>query len=251
MSKDLSIIIPSINPDRWIGICKGVASSVSNSLSYEIIFVGPRSNETAIDNVTFIEDFGCPSRALQIGAESSVGEIICWLPDDVILDERALLKCVELLRTKSDNDGITLRYDEGPNHQSDDASYWVAWTHTDLRCAGVDKEWKIAPVFMYKRKHFVDVGGIDCALEHVNMNAHSLAFYTQGMGGTIHPSPTRVFTCGWEHPAQDNPIFRAYHENDLPRFQVLWSLPDAVSRYKVPFDNWKSIPTIWPRRKRN
>ena len=246
---DLSVIIPSINPEKWWQLLQGIKDSVGK-YSFEVIFVGPHQPAEQFNerNVRFVQDRGCPARALQLGVSLANGIHFCWFPDDSTIDAGSLESCLDLIKDKPKNHGITMRYDEGDNKQDQDPSYWIGSTHTDLRLLGIHPDWKISPVFFYHREYFIEVGGISCALEHINMNGHSLAFYIQYMGGVLHSSPVRVFSNTYQHPPTDSPIFRAYHENDYPRFYHFWNRENAVLDYKVDFDNWKATPDCWPRR---
>jgi hypothetical protein len=253
--KTLSVIVPSINPDTWRNIFEQLKLSVGN-YEFELITVGPSplaeqeldnhlANE---DNFIYIQDFGSPSRSFQRGVESSSGKYIAFIPDDCVLDENGFKKCIDVLEEKPENHGIILMYDEGPGKMSEDPSYWIGRTHEGLRLSGVKDDWRIAPCFMYQTSYFVSMGGLDCSLEHVNMNGHSLAFVTQHNGGEIHYSPSRVFACSWEPPTEATILYQAYIKNDLPKFKSFWKNPNAAESYNISFDNWKDQPEKWPRR---
>lgn len=248
---DLSIIIPSINPDKWISIYNQLTISVGK-YTFELIVVGPNfpSGELqTFENFRYIREFSCPSRSFQLGALVSLGRYIAFIPDDIVLDEKGMEQCLDFLSDKPKNHGIALRYDEGGQGQSNNLDYWRSkyhGGHKDLE--GIEENWKIAPCFLYNREYFVEIGGLDCSFEHVNVNGHGLAHTTQARGGEIHLSPSRVFSAGWTPPTDATILYQAYLQNDEPKFRTLWGRKDAADQYKVEFDNWKNQPAYWPRK---
>ena len=218
---------------------------------FELICVGPnfpQESLSKVSNFKYISSFACPSVAFMEGFVLARGRKICFCPDDIILDEGGLGKCLDLLKDKPENHGVTLRYDEGGQSQSSNENYWRGSFHNDQKLPGINPEWKIAPCFMYDRVYFHESGGLNTDMEHVNVNGHSLAFYTQHNGGVLHPSPTRVFQAGWSAPTESTILYRAYLENDAPKFKSFWERPDAVKDYFVDLWDFKRKPHIWPRR---
>lgn len=228
-----------------------------NQYEYEIIFVGPNMNPDITDrNVKMIRDFGSPSRSFQIGASIAEGAYIAFCSDDcrIAFDafNQALAKAEsEMQKT----DGMALLYSEGADYtgeQHTQPEYWVAHTHTDLRLAGVEAHWLIAPTFLYRRDFFYEVGGMDCRFEHMNMNTHDLAFAVQANDGRILQSPTRVFQFNWTQSGvtpEYQPIFDSFVTNDRPLIQSFYSNPHYGKLRMVRFDNWRQQPSIWQRRK--
>ena len=243
----LSVVIPSINPSFWEPLYNQLKGSALD-YSYELICVGPNPSDFSAENFTYVEDFGCPSRSFQIGVEASSGDYIAFIPDDCVLVERGFKESLDLIKDKPFNHGVILMYDEGPGNQSKDPSYWVGRTHEDQRLNGVQHGWKIAPCFMYNKEYFVGAGGLDCSLEHVNLNGHGLAYFTQHKGGVMHYSPKRIFKSSWSPPTEATILFQAYLQNDKPKFAKFWSQTDAAEKYNITFDNWKDQPKEWPRR---
>lgn len=253
MFYDLAIVIPGIRNENWPRIFGEIEKSVG-SYAFQVIAVGPNLPESSLQskkNFTFHRDFGSPTRCLQIGALLANSSFICWLPDDIKLEEDSLKKCIDLMRDLGLGHAINLRYSEGTGftgNQSEDESYWIGRTHRDQQLPGVKEGWKISPVFFYRYIDFMSLGGLDCRFEHINFNTHDLAYRFQHKGGVIHNSPTKVFSADWT--PNDSVISRAHHENDLPLFQSMYSSSDVklnVERH-VSFYNWKLEDTHWKRR---
>jgi hypothetical protein len=228
----------------------------SKKHTFEIIFVGPYGlpiELQPIHNVKYIKDFGCPSRCLQLGSYFAEGEYLAWCSDDCRIISDKFDEAIEYFdKNLSENDCMNMRYSEGANFtgtQHNQAEYWIARTHTDLRFDGVKENWKIAPIFMYKRQSFYKYGGIDCRFEHVNMNTHDLSFYIQEKGWKIIDSPSRVFQFDHQpHKSDYPPILISYIENDRPLFYNLYKNLDAAKNRNINFENWRNADSIWKRR---
>jgi len=244
----LSIILPGYRHQNWRTLYDSAVLACKD-LPFEMIIVGPNGdygNLSEVENFTFIEDYGAPARCAQIAVEHATGDIFCWGADDGVFLEDTLKECYELLKTKTNKDGIIIRYREGGNFP--DNSYWVAHTHADLRLGGIHPSYKIAPVGMFNLEYFMSIGGWDCRFEHLNLSNHDLAFRIQLDGGVLYESPTEVFSCVWSAPEADwAPVGKAYHEVDKPLLTGLYSTPNP-NRIKIEWENWHSSPDRWTKR---
>ena len=223
---ELTLILPSINPDRWVDIQQQLKSSVGK-YSYELIASGPRDNPASyssdLGRFKFIETLACPSVAFQRAAEFADGKFLALIPDDMALDEKGFEQALDLMQDKPSDHGMVLRYSEGGHNQDQNPEYWRGRYHEDQRLEGIKEEWLLAPAFLYNANHFKGLGGLDCSLEHVNLNGHSIAYVTQHRGGKMHLSPSRIFQAGWAPPTQATILYRAYLENDKPKFTEFWN----------------------------
>lgn len=248
---NLSVIIPGIRPENWVNIYNGLTQSCLN-YTFEMICVGPHFPPQELQNFRnfkYIRDFGNPSRCLQIGSEFAQGEFLCWIPDDCILEPNGLSISLDYMyKNTSPNDGMCLLYSEGQNFtgsQHLNPLYWVGYTHEDQRLPQVDPSWKIAPLFLYSKNLYDELGGIDCRFEHANLNTHDLAYRVQKNGGVIHLSPTKILGVSWI-PGQAV-ITEAHFENDVPLFNELYS-GIKFPRKIIKKSNWKDSPSVWERR---
>lgn len=254
MKYDISIILCSINPERWTGIYNQIKQSV-NRHSFEVIAVGPNFPNKELEKVSnfkFLRDFGSPSRCLQMAATIAEGIYISWISDDCLIESGAFSDCIDFLNTKTMKDGMTVLYSEGPNftgYQYLQPEYWVARTHADQRLKGVKEGWKCAPHFIYNLKYFREIGGLDCRWEHANMNTHDLAFRIQNDGGTIYLSPRKVMALNWVPWDNNNkgPMQLAYEENDAPLFKQIYD-SDLERTIKIDYNNWQNSESVWKRR---
>jgi hypothetical protein len=251
----LTVILPSIRPETWPTIMQQIRQSC-HPHNFEVIAIGP--NHPLVGTLQrdlafrYIQDFGSPSRSVQIASTLANGKYVAWIPDDCIVEPYVFGKCIDLMETKTEKDGMTLLYSEGigfAGEQHNDPSYWVARTHAGLRFPQVKVEWKIAPCFMHNLNYFRKLGGLDCRFEHVNMNAHDFAFRLQRDGGVIYSSPERVMRLNWIPWGQTNksPIQIAYEENDEPLFRQIFS-SDEERPIVIDYDNWRLAEPFWKRK---
>ncbi len=250
----LTVVVPSIRPDKWLDIFHKIEESCNTTL-FEVIAIGPNLCSNELNNelrFRYIRDFGSPARSFQLASTVANGKYITWMPDDSIVEANAYHNCVELMETKTKLDGMTILYSEGINfvgQQHNDPSYWMARTHDGLRFAFVEEHWRIAPIFLYNLEYFREIGGLDCRFEHINMNAHDLAFRVQRSGGVIYDSPSRVLSLNWIPwgPINKSPIQISYEENDEPLFKQIFSSAEERP-IKIDYNNWKEADIFWKRR---
>jgi hypothetical protein len=249
----VSVIIPSIHPDKWIRLYQYMQKSCTQH-KFELIFVGPYfTNQISdIDSIKYIKDFGSPSRCFQMGSLIAEGEYLAWGSDDYIIEPNAFDQTFEYISDLDiQDDGVNLLYSEGPNftgNQHLDKMYWYAHTHPDLREPGVSNKWWILGAFMYKVDTWHKFGGLDCGFEHVNMNTHDFGFTIQAHGGRLINSPCRVYKADWAPWTDDNPIKHAWFDNDKPRFMQLYADPEYAYKRQIDINNWKDYPSKWQRR---
>jgi len=262
---DITVIMPGIKPERWSTIYDDVVDSIGE-FSFEFIGVGPYSPPDKLlekENVTYIKEYGHPSRCLQRATTFAQGKFMTWGSDDGTFQPMALARCIQFLERKDRKDALTIRFfeqDADPNAPPPDQSVlWNAHYHRDLRLPGIKQHFKIANIAMYYLDYYREIGGIDCRFEHVNMNCNDLAFRVQEAGGTIFPSPdivirqTNIPTPSLEERPEDKnrkpPTEEAYHENDYPLFYGIYNREiGATDRIKIDYDNWKQASSVWQRR---
>jgi hypothetical protein len=253
---DLTICLPTIRLKRIPEFLKSIPPAIGLKHNWQLIMVGPYFTQEIMDltaphrNIKIVQDYGSPSRCVQIGASLAEGEIFTWASDDGIFTENSLSECIGLLRSDKNTDAIIVQYREGKDRKGEtqDSSYWKPWTHKDQQLPGIPKEYWTAPVGMYYTEDFIALGGLDCRFLHVNMNAHDLAFRFQNSGGKFSLSPGLVLDCDFDNDKPiHTPIERAYWSNDRPLFQKIYSEPFNKKRTVIDFDNWKQVQDVWER----
>lgn len=250
LAVDITICLPGIRVEGWPRVYDSIKSSVGNH-SFELIIVGPYAPYDSLlqeAEISYIQDYGCPSRCLQIASLTSQGDLYTFISDDGILRENSLAKAID----NFDSDIMTMRYTEGINFSggihSQPNEYWTAWHHADLQKECL-KNYRLAPVWMMETSKFRDLGGVDCRFEHVNVCCHDLAFRIQRAGGNVQLSPDFIMDCDWSSHKKCA-VVDAYFENDKPLFD---SLCDSIAdpfcdRLHIDYNNWLNVPPVWPRR---
>lgn len=257
MKYDLTLIISGIRNSGWSSIYDQMKRSC-NRHTFEIIFCSPYELPDELKdkkNIKFIQDFGSPSRCIQLSSTKAEGEYIAILSDDGIITEESFSNVIDDIKNSNDpyKNIMALRYTEGYNFKANIndfcLSYWNARFHGDLRIDGIEEDWKLCIMFLMNTERFRELGGLDCRFEHYNMNLHDLAFRAQRDGSKIIVSREFVSAQDFQ-PDGNSPIIRAYHENDKPLFySIYFSKHTAQQRpIKINYDNWKDQPPKWARR---
>lgn len=253
---NITIILPSINPSKWINLYAMIEKSVGN-YSFNVFASGPFFPPIELEqklNFQYIREFSCPSRALMAAASVCDSKYVTWIPDDCIVFENSLKESLDLLESKDENHALTVLYSEGPNysgnqHLESERWYWTARNHGDQKLKWIKENWKIAPIFIYNLETFKKLGGLDCSFYHINLNTHSLAFKLQKNGGTLLYTPNRVLAANWQPwVGAHGEIMRiAYETNDLPKYKKIWD-SENEPELNWEFDNWKSANKYWELR---
>ena len=254
---DLSIVIPSINPEAWLRLFSQLTSTITQH-KFELICVGPffpsKELET-YNNFIFVRDFGCPSRCFQIGSVMAKGKYISFISDDCVI-EKTFDDCISFMDAYAGiKDGMNLLYSEGQGYTGDqdkDPNYWKPYTHGALRMNHIRPDWSVATCFLYRTDFFRCMGGLNCQFEHVNMNSHDLAFRAQRNGTRIYQSPRKTHSADW-HPwevdeSKKGPIQLSFEQNDMPLFKKMYHDSLSEPPIFIDYDNWRNAPCIWPRR---
>jgi hypothetical protein len=247
---DLSIILPSIYPDRVKEFHNTIKASCKTK-QWELIVVGPHFIED-LENTRFIQDWGNVSRCVQIGSMFARGEYLTWNSDDGLLNPGSYSDCLDYMRQNAgEKDGMVVRYFEAKNRQGSlpDDNYWRAHTHADQRLPGIPDWYMCAPVGLYKTQLWRELGGTDCRFMHQNLNSHDFSFRVQYNGGVMHLSPGCVMQCNFDNVEnKDHRVLDwAYATNDRPLFQQIYSNANALKERKVDYLNWMNQPSHWER----
>ena len=195
----ISIVVPSYRDGL-----QAFVNSIDEALQeeYELIVVSPFEvtvqSTPLMQECKVIVDRGSPSRCLQRGIIESSSDIFTWGTDDGIYFPETLKEALVSFRTKTRKDGMVMRYtEEGPYSPMNGSveEYYVAKNHEANRQPGIDPDWITAPVGMYHKDYFLELGGFDCRFEHINMNMHDYAYRLQRDGGELIYSPSVVMHC--------------------------------------------------------
>jgi hypothetical protein len=198
---ELTIIIPSIHPERWDNVAKSIVESCGG-IDHQLIFVGPKCKEpltaamdmlpagssTSFGTYTYIKDLGTSTVAFQKAALQANGEYITIAADDSLARPGAIESCFKHFRKNyKPSDLMICTYIEGvnlPDYPHPRTSmfgdfYWRALhqfqTHRQKGILQGLEDWYWGQ-FLINTEYFIELGGLDCAYIHMNFSLHDLCY---------------------------------------------------------------------------
>ena len=261
MTPMLSIIMPAVRVQNWKAVYDSILKAWPKT--FELIIISHRElpedlkmyddDKNTVSRIKWIYDEGCPTRKTQIGLQHAIGQYVTWFVDDGVY----LPDCLRnLYTTIGFDDPCVLKYGEsldGKSHIKDMESdeYYLFRYHPVLHLAGVPSlickvlSFAIMPTQMLK-----DLGGFDCAFEHIAMAETDLSVRMEKAGIRINISPMIILELTWE-PGDTGAhagVNHAQMDHDLPLFLEMYKDHSHKDRIKIDIDNWKNSPAIWTRR---
>ena len=250
---DVSICQPALRPAYWTKFYESFKAACTK-YTWELVLVAPHEPPPEVakqENVKFIKEYCSSCTATMIGAEHCEGELIAVLSDEGTAFPSSLDRAIDLYKENDPHDVIILRYREGENFKCKEfpMEYWYARSHPVLKEFRIPKGWMHMMQYLISLEYFKEIGGYDCRFEHVAMAGHDIAYRAQRNGSKCYPSPGEVMHLDW-FPGDkgDHAPVSACQPDDFQLFREIYTSPDVSSRTKIPFDNWKDAPRVWPRR---
>lgn len=252
---NLSIIMPAIRPNNWVGVYDSILKSTKNT--FELIIVSPYPCPKELENISnikLIKDYGSPVRASQIALNFIEGKYVYPThSDDSLFIEDAIDQNIEFLSSK-ENDSknvVMAKYSESASYshprryQDDDYYKLVNAYKTDPRF--VNPEWWIYnSVFMYS-SYLLEMGGWDCRFQACPYSHADLAIRCQDDGAKTYLSPYPISIC--DHGQNDHrPIEISQAYEDAPLFNERYSKQIDKNKNKIDLNNWKKSESIWSKR---
>lgn len=260
----LSIIIPSIRKENWDSIINSIDNNIGD-YTYEVIFVGPdvnlSQNLSKKKNIKTIRDFGCPSRAMQIGCTLAEGKYLSWICDDGVFVDGILNKTLKQLENEN-KEKLVLNwiYTEGEGYKygqdlriTNPHAWYKASFHDGLKhLKGVDDKWIITILFTINTNYYKKIGGINCKYETINYNLHDLGYRIIRDNGEIKFTDEVVFRLSWQQAGSnrtiDNcPVLNATWLNDDQILKEMYGEKKDLPIY-IDLNNWTEAETVWSRK---
>lgn len=256
MIPQISLVIPAIRPELY----QGVYDSFLNTWhgTFEIIFVSPYDMPPLKLNprgeIQWIRDYGCPSRALQIGWIKARAQWVSFGTDDATYDPNTMNRAWEIIRDTGFDykTFVTCPYTES-DHWSKwmlTPFYYLAWFHSGVR------HWNIPPttvLYMYgliSKQLLQEIGGFDTkyesmALTYVDL---SLRMKFHGCKGII--GKERICHCVWQdrEKSDHSPVHHACVDHDIPLLKGIYFDRKFKPVVKIDVENYKWSAEKWPRR---
>lgn len=256
MIPEISLIIPSIRSE----MCQNVYDSFLTCWSgtFEIVFVSPKPyfplKLKERGEIQWITDFGCPSRALQLGMINAKADWLSFATDDCTFDPDTMNQAWKTLG-KHEFDPSTVivcKYTESDNWSKWMLTPWYyhAWFHGDFRHFNIPIWFKLYMNGLISKKLMMEVGGFDCRFESMAYCYNDLSMRLQFHGCRFVIEKNRLDHCTWQpqESSDHGPVHRAVMQHDAPLFRGVYWAKHFKPIIKIPIDNWKQSPSHWPRR---
>lgn len=250
----LSIITSSFREEWCKRLIDSIQNSITNQMPYEIIVVGP--NKLDYKGVISIQDFGSPTRCVQIGSIVAKHKYMCWISDDCLIIENNLEKVVDCLELMPSNAQLILPYYEGENFSGNQnthpKAYWNIHYHSTLALPGIPAHYKAAFIGAMSTDKFRELGGFDCQFDGINLSCVDLSIRVQELPyGSVMVPDMYVCNADWSYmtdAGNRGPLQAAFDENDYPLFRTRYGSQDIKITTHIDYNNWTQTPSVWPRR---
>lgn len=260
----LSVIVPSIRKENWHAIIDSIENNIGK-YSYEVIFIGPDvdlpESLKSKKNIKCIRDFGCPSRAMQIGSIFAEGKYLSWICDDGVFVDGVLNKIINQLENEN-NEKLLYNwiYTEGDGYKvgedlriSNPEVWYKAKFHANQKhLKGIDDNWFMTLLFTVNTNYYKKIGGINCKYETINYNLHDLGYRITRDGGEMRFTDDVVFRLSWQ-PAGVNrtldscPVLNATILNDDKILNEMYGEKKDLPIH-IDINNWAEAESVWGRK---
>lgn len=254
MIPKLSVLIPSIRPNNLQKLYDSIKSSFSGE--FEAIVIGPYGLPESlkeIKNIRFIEDYGSPLRAQQIGLIASQGEYISWAADDGKYLPDSLDKSFQLLEGQDYKSVIMGKYQEGERKDShmEEDDYYILNNHVQSNCFFVPENTFMLNCGVVSKQILMELGGWDSFSFHTCPQGYNdLAIRLQKYGCRFIVQNKMMFECSHMPGTTGDhaPIHNVQTMRDEPMFKEIYNHPYFSKRLSIDINNWKKSPAKWKAR---
>lgn len=257
MKPKISIIVPTIRPNRWKTFCDSIIATTNHH--FEVIFVGPFPITKELEgfaNIKTVRDFGSPNRCRQMCIPLCQGDIITWGADDSVFLPNALNEVIDSFPSdpaeyKTVFVGTYTEGINGTNKTVQDESYWKI-VNSHGPSPYIDKDWCIFNTAFMSNRFITELGGFDCCFEGCATADNDIAVRAYRAGAKVVKLKNMVYDTDWApgiHGYGDHePIWNAQVNYDEPLYKRMHNDPALKDRMNISMDNWKQYPYIWSKR---
>jgi hypothetical protein len=230
----------------------------TKGLNTEIVFVGPTAGPSYLLNkpdIQFIEDWGGPNRATQIGLLNARGKYNFVVSDDGWFLPNGLDHMFDMLDSmgeRTPSNVVIGKYKEGVGRDMDSDWYYYLKNHDSLKhLEKLDSSWLLGSCMLMETQHLIDTfGGFDMRFESTAMSAHELCCRIQSTRQYNFILSKQQIIDSTHTPGTSGdhaPIHFAQTQVDEPLFNHIITNLDSQN-IKVDPDAWMQAPAIWNRR---
>lgn len=250
---DIAIIVPSIREQNLTRLYNSILKSI-NKYSFKLIICSP-TDATKYIPCVYMQSFASPNKCVQQAIHELADgcNLIKWSTDDAVYFENTLDEMITDMYNTKNCFGICKYTEEGPPGwpSGKDDVYYYAKTHGDMKnLIGIKDNYVIAPVGMYYRKDFIELGGLECCYEHINLSTHDLCFRSQEYGLKPIFSRSIIMHCDSDNQKSEHyPLDIAHRNNDYPIFYNKYKNQNPLNEnnLKIDIENYKSYEDKWRR----
>lgn len=271
---DLTVLMPAIRVERWIGVYDSISKSFSGS--WELIIITEKEVPEELknkDNVKIVFSERSPMQKQQQALNEVEGRYVTVMSDDQLWYPGKLDEAFKLTDKNDHKKMVIMKYTEGPEFNFPDAErvrlgqhvrtnydwmgdnrYYIIQWHSTCELTGMPKE-KPAPVTstaFISTKLLLETGGWDCQfqVQGIGNCDHAMRMINHGCTFEVFGGP-RVF-CSYhgymeEGSGDHGPLHGAILDEDIPLLETLYSV-ERPDRVFIELDNWKRTPAIWKRK---
>ena len=254
-SPQISFIIPSIRPEKLQAVYDSILTSWHGT--FEISVVSPKQYVPLKLNprgeIQWLVDFGCPSRAMQLGWIRAKSDWLFFATDDCEFDSDAVnIAYRNLCKRNFDYKTVIVT----PFTESDNWSKWMltpcyyhAWWHANLRSFNIPFFTKLYMNGLISKQLMQETGGFDTRFESTAWSYNEWSIRSQFYGANFIIQRERSNHCQWS-PGQTGdhgPVADAC-KDDEALFYGRFNTKNFVRKPVIPVDNWRYAPAKWPRR---
>lgn len=250
----LSVIVPSIRPQNLQKLYDSIGKAFSGT--WEMIVVGPYDLPDSLkgtENIQYIQDWGSPIRAQQMGLMESAGEYISWCADDGVCFPGSYDEAFRLLEDEDYKTVIMGKYQEGDRKDDhmEKNDYYILNNHFASNCSFIPDNCYMLNCGVISRKILFELGGWDAEKFQVCPMAYNdLAIRLQKYGCKFIVQESIMFECshmpGYE--GDHKPIHDGQVLYDEPMFKEIYNHPYWSKRMAIDINNWAKAPVRWKRR---
>ena len=270
MKYKLSVLLPAIRQERWVGVYDSINKAFNDTLELIIISSKPLPGELLNKkNVKYIFSERSPAQKQQEGLCQAEGEWVTWMSDDSTWVPGALDKVFESIPDVKDlGTFYVMKYLEGPEFEfpkeHQDAwgyktnydfmksdAYYKCHTHNSSDFPFVPEDAPILSICLIKRLLLWKIGGYDCRFQTQAMASDDLSIRLMNYGCKYVLLDQVVQQCGWmeQGTGDHGPLHYAQTLHDEPLLKSMYNNDSCKDRTIIPLDNWKDTPAVWKRRK--
>jgi hypothetical protein len=254
--RSVSLIIPAIRPSMYQKVYDSFLTTWSGV--FEIIFVSPYDLPTMKlqdrGEVHWIRDYGCPSRALQIGWINAKYDLLSFATDDCEFFPHILDRAwTTLYNNRMDYKTVIVC----PYTESDHWSKWMltpwyyhAWYHADFHHFNIPLHFKLYMNGLVSKQLFMEIGGFDCKYESMAYCYNDFSMRAQFYGAKFIIEKDRLDHCSWQPSGSGDhgPVAAACTQHDMPLFRGVYWAKRFKPQIKIDVNNWQNVAAKWPRR---